>query len=190
MIQRYYSKKTSPALAARKKMRRAEQAIQIGIAAELMKVEGLTGGKDFFFFHPANGGFRTGAEGAIFKQMGVKPGVADFVFIFPHFFRPGGCMEIDGPVPECGPQIIKRAAAYTPLLFIELKAGAKEKEASDHQGDFLRLMSGYGYASYLVTASDIADGQRKVFAILADNMPFGSPAQQIFSKSRFPVGVK
>jgi hypothetical protein len=34
-----------------------------------------------FVFHPANGGTRTAVEGAIFKSMGVIPGVPDLILI-------------------------------------------------------------------------------------------------------------
>ncbi|PKR55426.1 VRR-NUC domain-containing protein [Thalassospira marina] len=47
------------------------------------------------FFHPANGGVRSKAEGGIFKALGVKAGTPDLVFILP-----GGrtaFAEIKGP---------------------------------------------------------------------------------------------
>ena len=37
------------------------------------------GAPGLVFTHPANGGFRTPIEGAIFKSLGVRPGVSDLL---------------------------------------------------------------------------------------------------------------
>lgn len=42
------------------------------------------------FFHPANGGFRTPAEAAMFKAMGVRRGVADLIV-----YTPAGVLELE-----------------------------------------------------------------------------------------------
>jgi hypothetical protein len=38
--------------------------------------------KDTFIFHPANGGYRTATEGAIFASLGVVPGTPDIIAIY------------------------------------------------------------------------------------------------------------
>lgn len=38
---------------------------------------------DLIWFHPANGGYRHPREAKKLKDMGVKPGIADLVFILP-----------------------------------------------------------------------------------------------------------
>jgi hypothetical protein len=54
-------------------MRRPEQAIQRAVFTHI-RARAQPG---LFAFHPANGGYRTPAEGAILKGLGVKSGVPD-----------------------------------------------------------------------------------------------------------------
>lgn len=56
---------------------REEQAIQRAVFAHLRQ----RAAPDVFAFHPANGGWRSPVEGAIFKGMGVVPGVPDVIAI-------------------------------------------------------------------------------------------------------------
>jgi hypothetical protein len=56
-------------------MNRPEQTIQRAIVQHL-RVRGLPG---LVFLHPANGGFRTAAEAAIFQSLGVRPGASDLL---------------------------------------------------------------------------------------------------------------
>lgn len=60
-------------------MKRPEQHLQIAACAFIeLAAPGL------LFFHPANGGARSKAEGAIFKAMGVRKGVPDLVILLPN----------------------------------------------------------------------------------------------------------
>lgn len=56
---------------------RREQEIQKAIFAHLRQ----RGARNVFAFHPANGGYRTPIEAAIFKGMGVVPGTPDVICI-------------------------------------------------------------------------------------------------------------
>jgi hypothetical protein len=58
-------------------VRRPEQALQIAVAAYMGAIP------DLLFFHIPNGGGRSKIEAAIFKRMGVKPGVPDLAVILP-----------------------------------------------------------------------------------------------------------
>jgi len=59
-----------------------EQKLHIAIFTYLRGLMELQGYREFMVFHPANGGHRSKAAGALFKAMGVVAGVADFVFLF------------------------------------------------------------------------------------------------------------
>ena len=56
---------------------RREQEIQKAVFAHLRQ----RGAKNVFAFHPANGGYRTPVEAAIFKAMGVVPGTPDVICV-------------------------------------------------------------------------------------------------------------
>jgi len=58
--------------------RRLEDDIQRAVVAHI-RTRGVSG---LCWFHPPNGGARTRAEGAIFKGLGVQPGVSDLIFFF------------------------------------------------------------------------------------------------------------
>jgi hypothetical protein len=58
-------------------MKRLEQSIQRSIITGLRM--SLPGG--WIVCHPANGGYRTKVEGAIFKAMGVLPGIPDIMVL-------------------------------------------------------------------------------------------------------------
>ena len=58
-------------------MNRFEQVIQQAVFQHF-RARGLPG---VFAFHPANGGYRTKAEGGILKSMGVVAGVPDIIAI-------------------------------------------------------------------------------------------------------------
>jgi hypothetical protein len=55
----------------------SEQQIQRAIIDHL-KWRGVPG---LFWFHPANGGLRTAVEAAIFRGLGVTPGVPDLILV-------------------------------------------------------------------------------------------------------------
>jgi hypothetical protein len=54
---------------------RTEQQIQRAIVQHL-QLRGVSG---LVFLHPANGGFRTAAEAAIFQSLGVRAGASDLL---------------------------------------------------------------------------------------------------------------
>jgi len=54
-----------------------EQTIHLAVAQHL-RLRGMPG---MVWFHPANGGLRSKREAAIFKAMGVRAGVSDFIFV-------------------------------------------------------------------------------------------------------------
>lgn len=56
---------------------RPEQDIQRAVFEHLA----LRGARALFAFHPANGGWRSAVEAAIFKGMGVKAGMPDIIAI-------------------------------------------------------------------------------------------------------------
>jgi hypothetical protein len=56
-------------------MKRPEQDIQKAVVLHLRQ----RGAPGLVFTHPANGGFRTSIEGAIFKSLGMRPGVSDLL---------------------------------------------------------------------------------------------------------------
>lgn len=58
-------------------MHRFEQVMQQAVFAHI-RARGMPG---VFAFHPANGGYRTKAEGGILKSMGVVAGVPDIIAI-------------------------------------------------------------------------------------------------------------
>jgi hypothetical protein len=57
-----------------------EQQTQRAVVEYLRILENLG---ELTFFHVPNGGWRSKAEAGIFKSLGVKPGVADLVLMFP-----------------------------------------------------------------------------------------------------------
>jgi hypothetical protein len=63
--------------AARARRQRPEQQIQCAVFLHLRQ-RGVPG---VFAFHPANGGYRTATEAAIFKALGVVAGVSDVIVI-------------------------------------------------------------------------------------------------------------
>lgn len=73
------------------------------------------------YFHPANGGARNAAEGARFKQIGVKAGIPDLVFFaYQRFYLmewkvPGGTLS--SVQKEMHPRLI--AAGATSLITVD-----------------------------------------------------------------------
>ena len=85
---------------ARRRIARPEQVLQKQVAAFLDAA--LV--PPAFWFHCPNGGARSKVEGAIFKAMGVKPGIPDCIVVW----NADGKDIFLGPVPQ--------------ILAIELKA--------------------------------------------------------------------
>ena len=122
-------------MAKKSKMKRPEQIIQIHVASHLAKIEAFTGA--FTFFHVPNGGYRTAAEGSIFKQMGVRAGVPDLVIMIK-----GG-----------------------KTVFIELKAGEKSK-TTENQDEYAVKLKALGFVCELVCADNAVSAREQIMKIL------------------------
>jgi hypothetical protein len=62
-------------------MRRRRTSPEAGIQRAVIQHLRIRGAVGLFAFHPANGGYRTPVEAAIFKGLGVVPGVPDVVIV-------------------------------------------------------------------------------------------------------------
>lgn len=60
------------------KRHRPEQAVHQAVVQHL----DLRGKPGIFYYHPANGGFRTAIEGSILKSLGVRAGVPDLIILY------------------------------------------------------------------------------------------------------------
>lgn len=153
---------------AKKGMKRPEQILQTGIAKELYKIEALTGQEDFFFFHPANGGYRTPAEAAIFKAMGVRAGVSDLFFTF---------SAHNWPITK-----------LPSLLILELKAG--KQGTTDNQDEFIDLMVRFGIDARVIAADNVAEGIVEVFRAMLDHLGEHTKTYKLLKSYVFAGGVR
>lgn len=157
---------------AKKKMKRPEQAMQIGVATELYKLEALSKQQDFFFFHPPNGGWRSGVEAGIMKAMGTRAGVSDLFLMFP---APDPSIE-DGEFPQ------------PVVVIIEFKAG--KGDTTDKQDDFAAMCKRFGFEWHLVAAMDIQDAVLQTLRILRKHLPDRCQSSRIIDQYLFPGGVR
>lgn len=111
-----------------------EACLQMAVVQHLM----LRAPKDIIWFHPANEGKRSAAEGAHLKRMGMLPGIADLVIC-----RQGK--------PPC---------------FLELKA--KGEKQSDDQRAFERCCWDYGFAYAVADNIDAALGILEGWGVLPE----------------------
>lgn len=155
--------------AVRRHVTRPEQQLQIGVVKALAKVEALSGGEEFFFFHPANGGYRQPAEAAILKAMGVRAGVSDMFFLFP--------LASD----ECGEWACQ-------LAVIEYKAG--KGDTTDNQESFGLKMERYKIPWYVVAAENVEDAVVQTFRILHRHVAAGSKTRKILESYIFSKGTR
>lgn len=162
----------------RRHVTRPEQQLQIGTVKALAKVEALSGGEEFFFFHPANGGYRQPAEAAILKAMGVRPGVSDMFFLFPAFQR-------EEPYGDAG-----RVKVVVPasLAIIEYKAG--KGDTTDNQEGFGLKMGRFGIPWYVVAAENVEDATVQTFRILHRHVAPESKTRKILESYIFGGGVR
>ena len=112
----------------KKKMRRSEQLLQIGVMNFVRRVMELDKYKRFICFHVPNGGGRSKAEGSIFKAMGVMAGVADLVILI----------------------AANKVHAQPTTIFIEMKA--KDGDLSDSQIWFEDTVCAMGFKYYIIEA--------------------------------------
>jgi len=66
-----------------KRLRKPKPALEIAVHCAIADTLRLSLKKDWVWFHPPNGGFRTKAEAGKFKRMGVLEGASDFILISP-----------------------------------------------------------------------------------------------------------
>lgn len=156
--------------AVRRHVTRPEQQLQIGVVKALAKVEALSGGEEFFFFHPANGGYRQPAEAAILKAMGVRAGVSDMFFLFP--LRYG---KADEALPAS-------------LAIIEYKAG--KGDTTDNQEAFGLKMERFRIPWYVVAAENVEDATVQTFRILHRHVAPESKTRKILESYIFGGGVR
>jgi hypothetical protein len=107
--------------------RRPEEAIQRGVLQHLQ----VRAAPDVFWFHPANGGYRTSIEARVLKSLGVKAGVPDLIFI-----RDGKTygleLKADGgrltPVQRMA-HVLMRAAGAEVAVAVGLDAALRQLES-------------------------------------------------------------
>lgn len=169
----------------KKKMKRPEQIIQIGVAKELYKLEAISKGEDFFFFHPANGGWRSPVEAGIMQAMGVRAGVSDLFLMFPGY-------DVCSQMSILNPSFLENLVAgptLPHLVIVEFKAGKKSK-LTDNQKDFARIMFRFGFEFNLVEAKDIQDGVVQTLRLMLPHLRPGCRTTEIIKKYIFPGGVR
>ena len=118
---------------AKKRMKRPEQRLQIGIMNFARRIMHIQKYETFLIYHTPNGGGRSKAEAGIFKAMGVMAGVGDLTMLIP----PNTVSDV--------PQTI----------FIEVKV--KNEDLSDAQIWFEDRVTAYGYPYYIIEAEDESD---------------------------------
>ncbi len=163
----------------RRHVTRPEQNLQIGVVKALAKVEALSGGEEFFFFHPANGGYRQKAEAAILKAMGVRAGVSDMFFLFPAEY-----CDLDRGDGEMFTHELKPGT----LAIIEYKAG--KGDTTDNQEGFGRKMAMFGIPWYVVAAENVEDATVQTFRILHRHVSPDSKTRKILESYIFSNGVR
>lgn len=122
-----------------KKRSYPEQKMQIKIADFLKDLMVAQNYREFMCWHCPNGGHRSKSAGALFKAMGVMPGVADLIFLFK-----GG-----------------------KSVYVELKAGKLAQ--GDTQETFEARITKLGYKYYLLAADSPAEGVTKIEKFLNEH---------------------
>ena len=130
---------------AKKRMKRPEQLLQIGIMNFAQRVMRLENCERYILYHCPNGGGRSKAEASIFKAMGVLAGVADIVV----HIKPNKVCE------------------YPATLFIEMKA--KGGDLTDNQIWFEDRVSAMGFKHYVLEAENQNEALNKFIAIMSEN---------------------
>jgi hypothetical protein len=113
-----------------------ELQIHISLVARL----NLQCKKGIVFWHTPNGELREDRAGSKLKAMGLMPGVADLIFVFPN---------------------------AAPLLFLEIKR--HKGKPSPAQIYFARLMRGCGHHYEIVDSIDDAVACLQAYDVLPDN---------------------
>lgn len=131
-----------------KSIKRPEQILQIEIFKALTEEMEATGYKNWMAWHYPGGGYRTEAEGKIFKAMGTMPGFADI-----------GVMIAGGR-----------------LVLIELKCKTVKPSGkievtkqNDNQLLFEARMRALGFEYCVVAATDSRDGLSQILEIIRRN---------------------
>ena len=129
----------------KKRMKRPEQLLQIGIMNFAKRVMELEKYKNFLIYHTPNGGGRSKAEAGIMKGMGVMSGVADLTVLIPP--------NDNHDYPKC--------------IFIEVKATTGGLDPA--QEDFESRVMALGFDYYVISAADQADALDQWIKIMARN---------------------
>lgn len=147
----------------RKVKNRPEQDLQIGIFNQLIPLMNEQNFKYFMAAHSPNGGWRTPVEAGVFKAMGVMPGFADILLMFP-------CMEILD-LDNNGIRCVK-TIGHPRVVFIELKAGRNSQE--DSQIVFESRIKRLGFEYILLAPKSLLEALHAMAQILALNgVPVG-----------------
>lgn len=143
-------------------MRRPEQGLQIGIFNMLKPLMAYQKCRQFIAFHVPNGmglpkkkgrnGKWYSPQGAIFKAMGLMPGVADIILLFPEHW-----------VPSPAPLRSMDRCPQT-IVFVEVKAlGETQRE---DQENFQAWVTAFGFEYVIIEAANTSDAWNQMRVIL------------------------
>ncbi len=149
----------------KKKIRRPEQTVQVGVFSHLRPLMELQRYEKFLCFHCPNGGGRSAVEAGILRGMGTMSGVADIIVLIAEQKAVAGHWGYEPPK----------------TVFIELKLksmktmkGGKDKgkivaratPQSDDQILFQGRVTAMGFPYYLVESLDVSDALNQILAII------------------------
>ena len=140
-------------LPAKKKIKRPEQIVQIGIFKHLTGLMRLQNYSKFIAFHCPNGGWRSRAEAGIFKAMGTMAGITDIILLF----NGGKTVFVELKLKTI--VVAKRGEHKGKLV-------EKPTKQDDSQEWFEEKAKGLGFRYCLVEATDISDGLNQVLEII------------------------
>jgi len=139
-----------------KKKKRPEQGLQIAIFNFLCPLMIAQKYEQFIAFHVPNGGWRTPFEANLFKTMGVMPGVADIILLFP-----------PDQTASLGDGMRIAASARPPrVVFVELKFDADQVNT---QQAFQIRVEAMGFKYILLQAKTPDDAVRQTKQILENH---------------------
>lgn len=164
----------------RQRSARPEQSLQIGIFNQLTPLMIHQKFSQFLCFHVGNGGWRSEAEAGIFKSMGVMPGVADIVMLFPKSFldkrkltNPDDWFFINAP-KTAFIELKFKAARKPPRLkkdgtYAKQRLRREDSGQSEYQKLFQARVEALGFEYHLVEAEDLNDALKQIYKIMRDN---------------------
>ena len=151
----------------KKKIKRPEQSVQIGIFNNLKPLMAYQKCRQFIALHIPNGGGRSEIEAAIFKAMGVMAGAADILLLFPpQDGAPYGkavFAELKYLEPQKPPKIKKDG---TPYKQRKRNPGAGQ---DPNQKQFQEWVEALGFDYHLIAVASPQKGVEAIYKILRDN---------------------